>query len=460
MNKSKILIALACIGLLVTACGAKQESSEVPSSNAQSQAPSSVAPSSAAPSSSQPSDEEGDYKFYSLPFGNDVPDGGDKWEKGKEYKWTFDVKEAHKEMTFAFGAQMSSSSHTTRSLFTNHDGASSSDSFESNAANDGTPRITLKVNGETQCLTRATYEEAGLDSSEIHYFKVATFGVKAGKIDVSLTTNANAGYRLIIGEQVRLYYPKTESTAAAGYTVTFAGEHAKVYVYPSKTYEGVEPTLATSTETVDDTGAKVKYAIPSKLDENLYDDDEVKPQVNFKVVCDEGYKMGDNSVVISGSEGMEWNALKAQGNNIYRITKIKANIAVTIVPVVDEGEETIDAGKVTFVLTNCTVKVYIGPKNDAGDNVDAGPDFYSRSKTEPYGYLKGDNAQFNFEVVPNNGYQFVDPTTYDDSGEAKANNVTFISGSYNKLKKKDTNIYNITKVAGDLTITLNCTAAA
>ena len=452
MKKSKILVMLACMGLLLTACGGgNNPSTSVPGGDESSQGG----------GDSSGSEEESDEKYYSLPFNADDPEAEPaKWEKGAEYKWTFDVKEDHVGMTFAFGAKMSSDSHSSRSLFTDHNGASSSDPFESNEANDGPPRITVTVNGAKQCLTRDTYGEAGLGTSELAYFKVATFGVKQGKVDVTLTTSADAGYRLFLGGEARLYYPKAEPTTVEGYNVTFAGEHCKVLVYPSKNYEGVTPTEATSTKTVLDSGSQSKYYVPTRNDDGTYEDDEVKPQVNFKVECDEGYKLDDNSIVISGAKGNEWNDLKAQGNNIYRITKIKADIDVTVVPVVDEGGEEIDAGEVTFVLTNCQVKVYVGPKNEAGDNVDAGPKFYSRDKNDPYGYLKGDNAQFNFEVVPAAGFAFDDGVTFDDSGEAKANGVAFITGSYNKLKKIDTNLYRLTKVGGDLVITINCTAAA
>ena len=450
MKKSKILVMLASLALLLTACGGgnNPSGSTTPGGD----------------ESSNP-EEESDEKYYSLPFNAEDPEAApEKWTKGGEYKWTFDVKEDHIGMTFAFGAMMSSSSHSTRTLFTDHNGASTDDKFESNEANDGTPRITVTVNGANQCLTRDSYGDAGLGTSEIAYYKVATFGVKQGKVDVSLKTSADAGYRLLLGGEARLYYPKAEPTTVEGYNVTFAGEHCKVLVYPSKNYEGVTPTEATSTKTVLDSGAQSKYYAPTKNDAGTYEDDEVKPQVNFKVECDNGYKLDDNSIVISGAKGNEWNDLKPQGNNIYRVTKIKADIDITVVPVVDTGEETIDAAEITFACTNCTVKVYVGPKDETGSNVDAGPKYYSRSKTEPFDYEKGDNAQFNFEVIPDAGFAFNDGVTFDDAGEAKANAVGFIAAtgtsSYNKLKRIDTNLYRLTKVGGDLVITLNCTAAA
>lgn len=446
--KSKILVMLACMGLLVTACGGNP--SEPSQSGSQSSGDSS-------------GQEESDEKYYSLPFNAENPTADPvKWEKGATYSWTFDVKEDHVAMTFAFGAKMSDASHDNHSLFLDS-ATAGTDAYEQDATHNGEQRITVKVNGANQCLTRQTYGEAGLSASDIAYYKVATFGIKQGKVDVSITTHADAGYRLFLGGEARLYYPKVEPATVEGYNVAFAGEHCKVYVYPSKNYEGVEPTLATSTKTVLDSGVQSKYYTPTKNDDGTYEDDEVKPQVNFKVVCDEGYKLDDNSIAISGAKGNEWNDIKPQGNGIYRITKIKADINVTITPVVDDGGETIDAAEITFTLTNCTVKVYIGAKDETGSNVDAGPKFYSRDKTDPTQYNKGDNAQFNFEVVPNAGFKFEDGVTFDDSGEAKASAVSFIAAtgdaSYNKLKKVDTNLYKLTKVAGDLVITLNCVAA-
>lgn len=445
MKNKTILTTLALFGLMVTGCTGP---SSVPASSSQTPEPSSSAAPSSTSSSASSSQAEETELYYSKPFGYE-----DKWEKGHEYTWTFEVKEDHAEMTFAFGAQMSSDSHSDRSLFTNHNGASSSDAFESNEANDGTPRLSLKVNGEEMCLTRDTYGEAGLDTSDINYYRISKFGVRAGTLNISLTTHASAGYRLIVGGDARLYYPKTEPTTPEGYKITFASTNCKVYVFDSQDTTGTGIEYTAPVQSRDSAGVVSKYIVPTTEGE-----DDIKPQVNFKVVCNNGYKVTDDCFAISGSKGQEWNNIKAQGNGVYRITKIKADITVTITPVVDAGGETIDAAKVTFTLTNCTVKVYVGPKAEDGSNVDAGPDFYSRNKAEPYAYEKGDNAQFNFEVVPNAGFKFVDGVTFDDAGEAKANAVSFISGSYNKLKKIDTNLYRLTKVTGDIAITVACVA--
>lgn len=439
MNKSKFLTTLALFGLMVTGCGQQPQSSAAPSSQAPQPSSSAAPSSSVAPSSSQ---EEVTELYYAQPFGFEG-----KWEKDHEYSWTFDVKENHAEMTFAFGAMMTSSSHGNRSLFTNHDGASAEDTFESNAANDGTPRITVTVNGEPMCLTRDTYEEAGLDTADINYFRVAKFGVRTGPVVVTLKTHATAGYRLSVGGDARLYYPKTEPTAAEGYKVTFASTHCKIYTYDVKTTTGEG---VTATEVVgntpfiskDETGTVTKYVVPTSATE----EDDIKPQVNFKIVCDDGYIVSDENIVISGSQGNEWNNLKAQGNGFFRITKIKADIKVTVTPVEGSASETPEGYKVTFQPTHCSIVVYAGKYGEEGTTVDNGPDFYSRNKDNPAEYAKGDAAQVNFKVVPENGY------------EVTGNSVT-VTGTYNNIKAGADDSYNITKVGSDLTIAVVCTVA-
>ena len=465
MKKNKLFVALACLGLLVTGCNkggstsASQPSTNKPSTSSNPPASQTTQNPQTTTSQQEEPPADDDY-YYSLPFATGY-ESVKKWDKGGEWSWTFKVSKAHAKVDFAFAAQMSSSSHGDRSLFTNHEGASSSDSFESNEANDGTARIEVKLNGVAQTLTTKTYEEAGLTASEPNYFRVASFAVSTGENVITMKTHAQTGYRLLIGEEARLFYPKAdgqdpayvEPQPAEGYTVTFATSHCKVLVYQDQDYT-VDPVEATSTLTRDSNGKVCKYVAPD-ADGN----GEVKPQVNFKVVADDGYKVTDACITVDGTAGTDYNNVKGQGSGIYRITVIKKDLTVTIAAIVDDGGQTIDAGKVTFALTNCTVKVYVGPKNDAGDNIDAGPDFYGRNKNEPYGYAKGDDAQFHFEVVPNTGFKFVDETDYGTKGEAEKANVAWADGSFNKVKLLAENYYRLTKVAGDVTLTIACVAA-
>ena len=462
MKKNNLFIALACVGLLMTGCNKPASSSENKPASTSGNASTQSQPSSQSNNPSTSSTPAVVETFYEVPFGdaNSALNGSDgKWGKGAEYSWTFNVPKNYKKVQFAVGAKMSSSSHSDRSLYTNHEGASSNDKFESDEANDGTCRITVKANGVEQTVAQTTYGEAELNTDEFTYFRVSEFAVNAGELVVTLKTNASTGYRLMLGEGARLYYNAADESAtptvvpqAEGYTVTFAATHCKVFVYEDQDYT-VDPVEATSAVTRDSDGNICKYVAPD-ADGN----GEVKPQVNFKVVPDSGYKVTDDCITIGGTAGTDYNNLKGQGNGIYRITVIKKDLTVTIAAIVDDGSQTIDAGKVTFALTNCTVKVYVGPKNEAGDNIDAGPDFYGRSKTEPYGYLKGDDAQFHFEVVPNTGFKFVDETDYGTKGEAEKANVAWADGGFNKVKLLAENYYRLTKVTGDVTLTIACVA--
>ena len=460
MKKSKFLVALACFGLLVTGCNKPAESKgsqPTSTSGAASQpasTPASTPASSAAPTSSVAPVED---KYYLVPFGEGY-ETATKWEKGHEYKWTFKLTKNYKKVVFAFGAQMSSSSHGDRSLYTNHEGASSSDPFESNEANDGTCRITLKVNGVQQEVTHDTYEEAGLTNTEINYYKVAEFAVNAGDVEVSMTTHAQTGYRLMLGEEVRLYYKDSDESATPitpafeGYKVTFSGEHCKVYVYDTKDYTKT-PKETNSCIAKDEEGNIVAYDP---------EDEQLQPQVNFKVVCDEGYSLNASNFKITG----KYNKLKqgpAEADGLpseeyFRITKVQEDLAVVITPV--QGTQA-KGYKMTFTATNCSIKVYIGEKNADGTNLDTAEDgvYYARAKDSPYD-ISFASPQVNFEVVCNEGYEFKPAI----DAEGKVTFITFTAAEgkigYNKFKDNGNGLYNLTKIDSDLAIAITATEKA
>lgn len=149
--------------------------------------------------------------FNSFEGSNFTEESVNKWEKGFTYKWTFWTSRAEEGITVAIGAQMSSSSHSDRSLYTNHEGASSSDPFESDEANDGTPRIQLANNGVESEVTHMTYGEAGLSADELAYFEIGNIAVKEGKNVITITTHASTGYRLLLGGEIRLLYQAGEA---------------------------------------------------------------------------------------------------------------------------------------------------------------------------------------------------------------------------------------------------------
>ena len=452
MKKGLFLISLLAAMTLV-ACGGKGGESVAPSSVApSSQKSSSKQPSSPKPSSSAapatskeatpaPEEnipEEAEELYYSLPFGNGVSDENTKWEKGKTYTWKFENCEAQQNVSFAIGAKMSSSSHSSRSLFTNHDGADSADSFESNADNDNTPRIIVLVNGVRQQLFTYTYGEAGLNNTEMKPFKVAgLFSIPAGDVEVSLTTNADCGYRLMLGGEARLYYPKP--VAFEGYKITFNVEHCKVLVYQTKAYDTEVPVEATQAIARDENGQIIAYDTEAAL----------QPQVSFKVVCDNGYSCTKNNVTVTPADkfkNIKQNPDSVDGqDDIYRITQVQDDLTVTIAPV--QGEQA-PGYVISFVPTNCHIVVYVGPKDDNSATVDTADVIYARAKDAPYA-VSYTTPQVNFEVVCDEGYEFV--PTIDENDK-----VDFIQGKYNKFAFKK-GCYNITKVESDLTITITAT---
>ena len=456
MKKGLFFISLLA-ALSLVACGGKGGESVAPSSAAPSSAqkssskPSSPKPSSsAAPATSKEAIPEPDPNtpeagveevYYELPFGNGVTDENTKWEKGKTYTWKFENCEAQENVSFAIGAKMSSSNHSSRSLYTDHNNASADDPFESNADNDNTPRIIVLVNGVRQQLFTYTYGEAGLNNSEMKPFKVAgTFSIPAGDVEVSLTTNASCGYRLILGGYARLYYPKP--VVFEGYNVTFTTEHCKVLVFEGKKYDQT-PVETNTTKAMDPEGNIIPY--DAETDEG--------PQVNFKVVCDENYSVSAANIKVTGAayKNLKQNPAKSEtpaydDESLFRITKVQGDIQVEVKAVA--GEQ--DPGyRVTFVPTNCTIVVYVGPKNADGTNIDTAEVIFTRSSDTPYGYSLDSKCQVNFGVVCDAGYEFV-PTIGDD------NKVDFVQGTYNKFQDKG-GYFNITKVGSNLTVTITAT---
>ena len=455
MKKTSFLMALACFGLLITACnpGSNSGGESKPASSSGAASTSSKPSTSTPSSSSVAPDPE---TFYSAPYEAGY-ESATKWEKGHEYKFTFSVPKNYTKVVFAFGAQMSSSSHSDRSLYTDHNGASSDDTFESNEANDGTCRITLKANGVEQEVTHDTYGDAGLTNSEINYFKVAEFAVNAGEVVVSMTTHAKTGYRLMLGGEARLYYKAADESAdpvipvdeGEGYNITFSATNGEVWVYESGQDYSVAPVKTNTTESRDEEGKKTKWIEPEEAD-------TLEPQVNFKVVCAAGYEIDADCLAITG----QYNKIKMVSNDteenswIVRVTKIKSDLSIVITPKVHV--DGINGYEITFALTHATAKVYVGPKDETGSNVDAGEEgkFYTRDKATPFAYSKTE-PQFNFEIIPEEGYEFNDGIEWGEATEMSSSAVEFITpkANYNKIKLSANGGYTLTKVAGALTIT-------
>lgn len=242
-----------------------------------------------------------------------------------------------------------------------------------------------------------------------------------------------------------------------GYNVTFTHEHCKVLVFPEGQDYSVAPVEQDTAETTDENGAPCQWTEERETADLL-------PQVNIKVVCDEGYEVDADCLTITGT----FNKIKVVSNDaednswIIRITKIHSDLTIAIVAK-QKVEGAIDGHEITFALTNCTVKVYVGPKDETGSNVDAGVagKYYTRGKNDPFDYTKTE-GQLNFEVIPNEGFEFKDGITWPEASEVSSSAVSFItpSANYNKLKLNADGTYKLTKVSGALTITIAATAIA
>lgn len=116
--------------------------------------------------------------------------------------------------------------------------------------------------------------------------------------------------------------------AGLGYEVTFVTTNCHVLIYQTQDYE-FTPVAPTDNKALTRTskGDAAKYVAAS---DGVA---EVKPQINFLIVCDDGFKVGKDNIVIEGT----YNKLE-QGDinvnpNIWKATKVKSNLTITITAV-------------------------------------------------------------------------------------------------------------------------------
>ena len=331
----------------------------------------------------------------------------------------------------------------------------------------------VKVNdgsfAEWDLVASKTYSGAGIAQKTRNDIAVATINLVEGENTITIQ-QANKGYRLLFGGDVKIFYEGEAVPVAApasGYDITFVpAEHVKVKVYVGEN-EQVETNKTQSVNT-DKTDEDSRF-VPSKYVAEVADDPatpdvdesvaEIKPEVIFKLEFDDGYTADGNDISISGTMGNEWNKLCSyDDDNSYNITKIKAAITVTIAARAVTGNE--KAGYLgTFNVQHGKVKVFQGARNDAGDNLDtADADGKYLSRASKNGKVTKTKAQFNFEVIPDSGYEFVSGLSL--GGESSPIGVTnIVTGNFGNFKrdKKLANVYSITKIASDLTINIVCT---
>lgn len=308
----------------------------------------------------------------------------------------------------------------------------------------------VQVNGAaaTSWDATGTYTANGLAPTKRVYITFKTIDLVEGENVITIQQN-NTENRLLHGGEMRIHYSGDAKPVEApfpGYDITFSVEHCKVLVFSTKDYETETPVETLTAKAKNELGEIVAYD-PEEI--------ELQPQVSFKVVCDEGYSCTANNVSVTPAgkfKNIKQNPDNKEGqDDIFRVTQVRDNLTITISPVQGEQEP---GYKVSFVPEHCEIKVYVGPKDATGSNLDTpqeGGFYYARLKDSPFdvGYT---NPQVNFEVIPEEGYSF-NPIIDEN------NKVDFIThpnaekAGYNKFSDKG-GYYNLTKVDDDLTITV------
>ena len=345
--------------------------------------------------------------------------------------------------------------------------------YASHGSTDVAGKFQVKVNDGAfaNWEQSGTYTSIGLAPTKRTYIQFATINLAAGE-NVITVKQANQENRLLFGGDVRIMYEGDAlpvNAPATGYDITFVpAEHVKVKVYVGAN-ELVE-TNKTQSVNADAIDADSRY-VPAKYFAGVEDDPateadetvaEIKPEVIFKLEFDEGYTADGNDISISGTMGNEWNKLCSFDDpDSYNITKIKAAITVTIAARAVTGNE--KAGYVgTFSVEHGQLIVYQGAKNKNGDNLDT-PDVEGKylSRVSKTGEVSKTKAQFNFEIIPDEGYEFVSGLKL--GGESSPTGVTnFVTGNFGNFKRDKTSetLYSITKIASDINLHVVCTLKA
>ncbi len=235
-------------------------------------------------------------------------------------------------------------------------------------------------------------------------------------------------------------YCGEEDPDADWYEVTFtAGEGATVTVYTTQD--------VTSTGTVDSSDTYYARNSDTGLKDITGDG-----QINFTVTLEDGYSV--SGVTAEG----DYSNVKTVDTNTYRVTKIDSDVTITVETVYDYdcdtyghiyengycnvcGEEDPDADwyEVSFELGDgASVTVYTTQDVTSTGTVDSSDTYYARNSDTGLKDITGD-GQINFVISLEDGYT-LSSVTADDN--------------YKNVKEVDTNVYRVTKITGDVVITV------
>ncbi len=198
------------------------------------------------------------------------------------------------------------------------------------------------------------------------------------------------------------------------YTATFsADDNCSILVYDTEDYTATPEETTSATTKDGSTGTESSTG-----------------EINFKVSLAEGYTV--ESIVVSSTSGNLVLPYTTCAKDVYRITDLTEDTTVTVT---------------TVLKTEIANYAYVGTLS-VGENVDVTNYFtdddgviYSRDSST--GALSKDGGQFNFYAVPAEGY---------------AVTVSATEGTYNKCSDKGGNLWKITKVTSDTTVTVSASA--
>ncbi len=230
-----------------------------------------------------------------------------------------------------------------------------------------------------------------------------------------------------------------EEEEADAFAVTFVTDaNSSVTVYPTQDMTTGGTANATKAYALDkDTGE------PTKVEE--------AGQVNFVVVLAEGYEIDSVSVTpADGYNKLKGGLAETGVETGYRITKITADLTVTVTTKAAGTAENLEDGyAVTFAVDeHASVTVY--KTQELTDETENATVAYSRNSST--GILTKDGkGQVNFLVVVDEGYEIDSVTATPED-------------NYTNLKDPaelgaDTNLYRLTKITGEVTVTITTKVA-
>ena len=165
-------------------------------------------------------------------------------------------------------------------------------------------------------------------------------------------------------------------------------------------------------------------------------------QINFRVNCAEGYEI--DGISIKGT----YTNLKNISGTIYRITKITGNLTVTITTKasssVEEAEDTSEGFTAAFVTDGTAeIDVYYTQDTTVASETNVTS---AKARISSTGAIDvSGEGQINFKVTCKEGYEI---------------EKVVVDGGYKNLKELGNGIYRITKITGNLTVTITTKASA